>query len=373
MGGFVAVGGDNLQYLAGVSLPFVHGLEGPFPVIAFWPKGSGITWISPVEWAGTIRSLTGDEHVKVYSVGSQNDREAARVLADAISETCTLDSRIGLDLTRVSAHLEARLRDLLPDVEFVACDDWLRDLRMVKTPREIDLLGEVCYQTDHGIAGAIHHVSETGTKTEKYLAEDIRVHCLERGVEVTGYHAISLVASGQHSRKLWPLVPRYGLGWAKSLKQGEVVRLEMRSCLKGYWSNAGRMLTMGEPTPHQAETYSSLLALVETAISHMKPGALCSDVFGEVRREAKKRHTYLFADLGVGHGIGVSPYEPPYLSREDHTVLQSGMVLVIDPVVKTADGEIMRSKETVVILDGKTKMLGRYQSWRRPYLPAYTF
>jgi Xaa-Pro aminopeptidase len=244
---------------------------------------------------------------------------------------------------------------------------------MIKTPQEADLLAEVAYRTDHGIAGAAHHTSSKSSKTEKFFAEDIRVHCLERQVDVVGYHAISQVASGAHAAKLWPLPPKFGLGWDNVTAPGEMVRMEMRSCLHGYWSDAARIMIMGEPTLEQAEAYQGLVALRETAVRHMEPGIKCSAVFEAVRTEAERTSVDLLDGLGVGHGVGVTPYEAPYLTGSDGTELAAGMVIVIDPVVRTARGEILRSKDTVILTEAGCVIVGWYQDWRVPYTTAHTF
>ena len=173
-------------------------------------------------------------------------------------------------------------------MEILSCDDWLNELRMTKTLHEVKLLEDAAYRTDHGILGAVHHVSVKGARNnEKFLAEGIRVHCLERGLDVVGHHAISQVASGENSKKFWPLAPKFGLGWDKILVQGELVRMEMRASLDGYWSDAARMLTMGEPTPEQREAYERLVTLRKAAVRYLKPGTRCSEVFRAVKEEAE--------------------------------------------------------------------------------------
>jgi Xaa-Pro aminopeptidase len=139
--------------------------------------------------------------------------------------------------------------------------------------------------------------------------------------------------------------------------------------MAGYWSDASRMMVMGPQSGVQAAAYGQLVALREAVIACLKPGVRCSQVFDEVAAEAKQAGINFIAELGLGHGIGASLYEPPYLSGSDDTALAPGMVLVLDPVVRGPDREIMRSKDAVIITDTGCRVIGWYRDWREPYIP----
>jgi len=131
------------------------------------------------------------------------------------------------------------------------------------------------------------------------------------------------------------------------------------------------MVVMGEPTPEQKGAYEGLVALRNVAVKAMKPGVTCNEVFRVMSEEAKKRGIELVKDLGLGHGVGVTTHEPPYLTECDTTPLRPGMVLVLDPVVYGPQKEIMRSKDTMLITETGCKILGWYKDWRDPFIPAY--
>jgi Xaa-Pro aminopeptidase len=210
-------------------------------------------------------------------------------------------------------------------------------------------------------------------RPEKGLAELIRVHCLERNLDVVGYHSVAQAASGEHAKTFWPLAPKYGVGWGKILGKGEMVRMEMKASLHGYWSNAARILIMGDPSPGQKKAYENLVTLRETAVENMKPGIRCNQIFARVIEVAKKKGIGLIGDLGVGHGIGVSSFEPPYLNACDTTETKKDMVFVIDPVIYGPGKEIMRSKDTVHITNNGCEIIGWYKDWREPYLASTSY
>jgi Xaa-Pro aminopeptidase len=152
-----------------------------------------------------------------------------------------------------------------------------------------------------------------------------------------------------------------------------MVRVEMQASLDGYWSDAARMLIMGDPSPDQAQAYENLVALREVAMRNIMPGVACNQVFQAVRMHAEERRVNLIADLGVGHGVGVTPREPPYLIDGDDTALAPGMVLVIDPIIYGPQREIMRSKDTVLVTQDGCKIIGWYKDWREPHIGSTAY
>jgi len=143
----------------------------------------------------------------------------------------------------------------------------------------------------------------------------------------------------------------------------------MRGHLAGYWSDACRMMVMGPQNDAQAAAYGQLVALREAVVARLRPGVRCSQVFDEVAAGAKQAGIDFIAELGLGHGIGASLCEPPYLNASDDTALAPGMALVLDPAVYGPDRQIMRSKDTVIITETGCRIIGWYRDWREPYIP----
>jgi len=367
----LAFGADNVQYLAGAPLPFLS----LFPdrhVAVLWGKGEEPVAVCPDLWETTLINLSRVQRTWGYDEQPGDPAVATRAVSKLTEALVPKGGVIGVDLERVSVALYAELKKALGEYTLVPCDSGLRGLRAVKTKEEVELLEEIAYRADQAIFGVAHHVLVTSSRTEMSLSEELRVHALERELDVVGGHAVSQGASGENAVEFWPGAPGYGVGWNKKLCEGDFVRMEIRSTLGGYWGDATRLLTMGEPTEEQLAAYNGLSALRDAALAAVRPGAKASDVYAAVKAEADKRGLALVPGLAVGHGVGVSAYEPPFISGADPTVLQIGNVLVIDPVIRTPAGELLWSKEAVVVTDSGYRRVGQYIDWRRPYVANYT-
>lgn len=365
-------GADHVQYLSGAPLPFLFTRRDR-PAWVVWPAQGGPILVCPAEWAGSAAQLSRIADVRPYAA-SGNDRAAAwGLVAALLAEMAPEGSRIGLDMQRLPAGALPFLKQRLAGRKLEGCDGVLWDLRMVKTPAEVELLEDVAARADHGILAAVHHVSTTSNRTEKFFAEDIHVHALERQVDFTGYYGMSLAASGEHAAKFWPLAPKFGLGWERTPKPKEWVRMELRAMRAGYWSDAGRMLVMGQPSDEQWAAYRGLVSLREAALRVLRPGRRCSEVYRAIVDEARALDLRLMHELDLGHGVGVTPFEAPYLTGSDETELKPGMVLALNPVVCAIDGTLLRSTDTVVIRAEGAEVVGWFKDWREPYITAYTF
>jgi Xaa-Pro dipeptidase len=366
----ISVGSDNVQYLSGANLPFLYSFPDR-PVFVLWPKDKDPCMICPEEWGESARYMSWIKQVYTYEEGNGDHSQALKLLTDKVNSLINKKSKIGVEFNRISNTLYKSLLNELNDFEVADCSSWLREVRMIKTKKEVALLEKVAYRVDHGIVGAAHHIIVTHSKTEMAFAEDIRVHCIERELDTLGHHSMAQAVSGEHTKKFWPLTERYSVGWEKMLLNDEIVRMSMISSIDGYWSDASRTLIMGEPTKGQKEAFQGIVKLREKAKQIIKPGIKSNEIYRELILESEKMEIKLVTEMGLGHGIGKTNYEPPYITEDDETVLKQGMVLVLDPVVYGPEDEILRSKDTVLVTDTGCRILGEYINWRAPYIAAY--
>ena len=364
-------GPDNLQYLSGAHLPFTYSYP-ERSMALLWPKGKEPVCVCPVEWESSFRNLSWVGKTVGYTEMPSDHTPVVDAIVELANSAGVSSGRVGIDTDRVPLPLYEALEGALPKAKLAPCDRWLRELRVVKTEEEVELLEDLAYRCDHAIFGVAHHVLVTSTRSEMSLSEEIRVHAMERELDVIGHHSVGPSASGEHAKKFWPLAPKYGIGFDKHLKPGEYVRMELRTSLDGYWSEGTRMMVMGKPTNEQLAAYKALVKLRKAATAAIKPGVKCNSVYEAVKEMAAEKGVELVPSLGVGHGVGVTSYEPPYLTASDDAELKSGMVVVLSPVIRGPSGEIMMSKDTVVVEDGGCRLVGWYMDWREPYVANYT-
>lgn len=363
----LVTGADNFAYMAGAAIPFL-AIYPDSPVAVLWSKKGDPTLIVPLEWEETIQTLSSVKKTKTYTGGPdsfiKSVVEALKIVKGG--------GRAGVDLLRIPSATFEVLKAKTPTWEWASCDGLVRELRVVKTREELELLEDIAYRVDHGIFGTQHHILITSIRSEMSLGEEIRIHCLERGLDVVGGHSVSQPASGFNATKFWPLAPNYGIGYDKKLQPDEYVRMEARYSLDGYWGTGCRLMTQGYPSIEQREAYNCLVSLRRSALAAIKPRVKSSAVYKAIKAEAKEIGAKLVEGLALGHGIGVAETEAPYISAKDDTMICEGMALVISPVIEGPKGELLWSSDTVIVEADGPRVVGWYKDWREPYVANYT-
>ncbi len=108
--------------------------------------------------------------------------------------------------------------------------------------------------------------------------------------------------------------------------------------------------TKTERTAHSYEKVGAAVRqAIQAAVEAVRPNATAGDL-------AKAAHARLaaagfdkFAAAEVGHGVGLTPREGPFLLPTDTTPLVPGMVLNITPQVRIPEWGMMKLSQTVVV------------------------
>jgi len=135
------------------------------------------------------------------------------------------------------------------------------------------------------------------------------------------------------------------------IKKGDMIRVDIFGSLGGYLSDVARTAVVGKPNSFQKETWKKLIESRDLILENIRPGAHSRDIY----QKFSKR----FKDMGlepinfVGHGIGLTLHENPYINRFSDTVLEPGMVLCIEPYYMMVDRNMGFQIEDEVIVTQK--------------------
>ncbi len=328
--------------------------------------------ICPQFLASSFANGGWDQNILVYK-GEMDPLKAARSLLRKIISDGSQTGMIGYEGAVVAASVISELTQDFGAERFVDLSSALQSVRQVRNQDEIKAIVRAAELTDHGIAGAIHHVATNQSRSEKFLSEDIRVHTLERGLHINGYNAISQAAGGKKASVLWPNYPAFGVGSDSQYEENQLIRLEMRGLYQGYWSDGARIMLKGELTDETASLFEGVAQLRRFICSLLKPGMAANQVYQKILQEADWLALPVLADYGFGNGIGTSLVEAPYLSKWDETILQVDMILNLKLAFEGPAGEILISRDLVLITPEGGEIKGWYQNWDTPYLTAFTF
>lgn len=311
----VAMSPENLAYASGASPPSQKTVRSRLAA-AIVPAHGGTEVITVALEAPLVRTQSRLDRVTAYEEFVDDPIE---VVARSLRDRGLGDGAVGVETTYLSHRDHETMRAALPAARLVPIDALLSDLRMIKTPGEI-----VAIQRIGEAADRIHRECVTlvdAGATERELANLITERYFAAGGDEL---TMLVVGSGERSAHVnAPATDRV-------MKAGDVVRLDIIGSSRHYCSDVARTAVVGEPNDEQQRVYDLLLSIHERCLEAVRPGAMSSDVYRTYREAITEAGfpAYHF----VGHGLGVTLHEEPFINELTSVPLQEGMVLCIEPL-----------------------------------------
>lgn len=217
-------------------------------------------------------------------------------------------------------------------------------LRQVKTTDEIARIRAACTIADTS-AEHIRQFIRPGMR-EREVAAELEWFMKQLGAEKPSFDTI--VASGPRGA-----LP-HGKASEKVIVAGELITLDFGAQYAGYCSDMTRtFLVAGRYTePSQSSLYNIYQTVLDAqlaAIAAVKPGVLCQSVDAAARKVIDNAGFGEAFGHNTGHGIGIEVHESPLFSADDTTVLQTGMLLTIEPGIYLPGQGGVRIEDVVLV------------------------
>jgi Xaa-Pro aminopeptidase len=247
---------------------------------------------------------------------------------------------------RMWALFVLRFRDAMPGTRQVLASTVLREMRMRKSPAEVEALRQAGAAIDRvhaQVAGWLKPgVSERAAGSR--IAESI----------VAEGHAVAdftIVASGPNAAS-----PHHELS-DRVLRSGDVVVVDIGGTMpSGYCSDSTRTYVLGTPPPEFATYYEVLRQAQAAACDAVRPGVTAESVDAAARSVIEAAgYGELFIHR-TGHGIGLETHEDPYIVSGNHEVLEPGMAFSIEPGIYAGPHGARIEDIVVVTEDGVERL-----------------
>lgn len=191
------------------------------------------------------------------------------VLVKTASERGWSRARIGLETDShflLPKRYEA-IKAGLPEAEFVDFSTVLWEMRLRKSPQEIEYLRQAAHIADQALLSAVETMAPG--VSERELAAAISRTSFMLGADNT---RMALLTSGPRSATL------HGALGHRILEEGDVVHIETIPHVRGYTARTMRPTVLGEPSDEQKSVSATLLRIQDEQIAAMIPGAPANEV-----------------------------------------------------------------------------------------------
>lgn len=233
--------------------------------------------------------------------------------------------------------------------------------RAIKSPDEIAIIDAACSLGEISMEVGFQRAQVGITEVE--LGALMSQAALAAGAEGLYARRGTLVSSGEK------LAHHMESPTRKRLRRGDFVLLDVGPMISGYYCDFARTLFLGDPTPEQVRIYRTAYQSLQAAIERMRPGTTGQEL-NAASQEVMDQAGYAdHATPLVGHGVGVTAQEPPYVVLQEYSdigsaeardvVLRAGMILALSSGVFVPGVGGCRFEETVLVTDDGPRVLSR--------------
>jgi Xaa-Pro aminopeptidase len=231
--------------------------------------------------------------------------------------------------------------------ELVPVSGEIEKLRLIKTKAEIKILKEAADIAD----AAFKHILDFIRPgiTELQVSNELEFHMRSLGAASSSFDII--VASGHRSA-----LP-HGVASDKVIESGDFVTLDFGAYYKGYVSDITRTVAVGEPTDRLKEIYQIVLDAQLRGVAGIKPGLTGKQADALTRDYITEQGYGEYFGHSTGHGIGLEVHEGPGLSFKSDVVLETGMVVTVEPGIYIPGLGGVRIEDDIVITEDHNERL----------------
>jgi len=149
----------------------------------------------------------------------------------------------------------------------------------------------------------------------------------------------------------------HGIPSARTLKEGDIINVDVTHIYKGYHGDTSATFYVGEPTEEAKRVTEVARRCLEVGIAQVKHGGRLGDVGAAIQELAESHGCSVVRDF-VGHGIGRVFHDEPKVSHVGTwgrgVRLKAGMTFTIEPMINLGGWEvrILDDEWTAVTADG---------------------
>jgi Xaa-Pro aminopeptidase len=232
-------------------------------------------------------------------------------------------------------------------VEWVPTQQLVERIRYRKEPEEIEAIREAVRLTDEAFDDVLG-IIEPGM-SEHRLAGEIERLQRAKGGERSASEII--VASGDRTS-----LP-HGIATARVLGAGEPLMLDLGTVVRGYLGDLTRTVHLGSTSDEFRHIYQVVLDAQTRAEEGIRPGMSGREADALARDHISSAGYGEYFGHSLGHAIGLDNHETPLFSPHESTLIETGMVMTVEPGVYVPGVGGVRIEDVVVVRDDGCEVL----------------
>jgi len=169
----------------------------------------------------------------------------------------------------------------------------------------------------------------------------------------------AMVQSGPNSAH----AGQFNRSTGRRLESGDLVLIELATCVNGYWSDLTRTAPVGSPKPAVEPILAIVAEAQQAAVDGMRPGISAFHIDALARDKIAAQGLSSYFTHHTGHHVGFRYHDPGFLILPgESAVLEPGMVITIEPGVYVPErGGGARIEDNVLVTESGHEVLSRIE------------
>ena len=358
--GLVLLGSSAVAYATGAAVPAQDGDRAAlFRPVAVVVQGDSAPHLYTLFVDGVAADLP-DDHLHGPLFPDLDD--GMDQFATALAEHFRPGARVGVD-----DQTHAMLRGL-HGVDWVDATHVMGAAKITKTPDEVACIRNAQRLNELAMIDALA-ILRPGVRQTDLSAAFLR-RVFELGASAGGIDPIWQVMAP--TRELGPWTLHGDLAYPtvttdRFLREGDIIWVDAGIIWEGYASDYGRTwINSADPVPddRQEAQFRRWRSVVDAALDILKPGVSALQL-GKAAIEANDGIRPWIEHFYLAHGVGTDSAEMPLIGTDfgeqfdEQLIIESGMVIVFEPVIWEDGAAGYRSEDIVAVTDtGWVKLSG---------------
>jgi len=329
--------GTNLFYFTGTKWNSSERMVGALIL----PNGKA-HYIAPEFERGTILDFMGVEGI---IEGWEEHESPYELFVSILKENGITDGNIAVDEATPFFIVDG-INTLNTELNLVNAKTITAGCRMIKSQAEIDII-QIAMDITMKVQQAAARILHIGISTQE-VTDFIHEAHIRYGAPNGSYFCIVLFGVDSS----FP----HGVKAPNNLKENDVVLIDTGCSLHNYISDITRTYVFGKPNEEQTKIWNIEKETQLAAFEAAQLGNSCEEIDNASRKILEASGLgpdYKLPGLPhrTGHGLGLDIHEWPYIVRNDNTLLASGMIFSIEPMICIPNKFGIRLEDHVCMTD----------------------
>lgn len=276
---------------------------------------------------------------EVYSYLDNEDPWTS--IAEKIRQKGTPIHRFAIEKTFLTVDRYEKLERLFEQVEFIDATEKIQQMKLIKTPEEIERMIEAGKWADTALEIGFNAIKE-GISEQEIVAE-IEYQLKKQGIKEMSFETMVLAGDNAASP--------HGTPGSRKIQKDELVLFDLGVVYHGYTSDVTRTAVFGNPPKEAEEIYSVVLKAYQAAVAAVKPGITAGQL-DKIARDVITEAGYgPYFTHRLGHGLGSSVHEYPSIMESSELIIQEGMCFSIEPGIYVPGVAGVRIEDCVYVTE----------------------